>query len=115
MTKVAVVGSGYWGKNLVRNFYELGALNLICDKSETILEHFEEKYPGIDVCLAFTEVIRREDIEGVVIATPAESHFSLTREALLAGKHVLVEKPLALTKEEGHELVDLAEGNQLAD
>jgi len=113
MINVAIVGSGYWGKNLVRNFYELGALKLICDKNETLLDQFKEQYPDLDVCLAFSDVIRREDIEAVVIATPAETHFSLAREALLAGKHVLVEKPIALTEEEGQELVELADENQL--
>ncbi len=98
MIKVAVVGTGYWGKNLVRNFHELGALKLICDKNETVLAHFQDNYPETGVCIAFTDVIGREDIEGVAIATPAETHFALAREALLAGKHVFVEKPLALAE-----------------
>ena len=110
---VAVVGSGYWGKNLVRNFHELGALNLICDKNEVLLDQFKEQYPDMETCLALSDVLRREQIQGVVIATPAETHFTLVREALLAGKHVLVEKPLALTEEDGHELVELAEQSQV--
>jgi UDP-2-acetamido-3-amino-2,3-dideoxy-glucuronate N-acetyltransferase len=106
---VAVVGSGYWGKNLVRNFQQLGALRLICDKNETLIAQFKKLHPGVDTCLAFTDILNREEIDGVVIATPAETHFTLAHEALLAGKHVFVEKPLALTEEDGAHLVEVAE------
>ena len=109
---VAVVGSGYWGKNLIRNFNQLGALKLICDKDEVILDKFTEDYPSADVCLAYNEVINRQDIKGVVIATPAETHFNLALEALLAGKHVFVEKPLVLDEQEGVELIALAKEKQ---
>ncbi len=107
-TTVAVIGSGYWGKNLTRNFYQLGALKLICDKNETLLDQFNKQYPNVDTCLAFSDVLRQKDIPAVVIARPAESHFSLAQEALLAEKHVFVEKPLALDLKEGLELVQLA-------
>ena len=60
---VAVVGSGYWGKNLIRNFYNLGALKLICEKNNTLLDTFREQYPGIETCLAFNDVIRDDEIE----------------------------------------------------
>ncbi|MBN1849638.1 MAG: Gfo/Idh/MocA family oxidoreductase [Deltaproteobacteria bacterium] len=106
---VAVIGSGYWGKNLIRNFNQLGALKFICDKNESLLDQFQDQYPDVEVCLAFSDILRRKDIPAVVIATPAESHFALAREALLAGKHVFVEKPLALDLEEGAELVELAD------
>jgi UDP-2-acetamido-3-amino-2,3-dideoxy-glucuronate N-acetyltransferase len=105
---IAVVGSGYWGKNLVRNYHQLGALNLICDKSKSTLTAFHNQYTGIDTCVAFSEVLNREDIDGVVIATPAETHFHLAREALMAGKHVYVEKPLVLEEDEGRELIERA-------
>ncbi|NVM21531.1 MAG: Gfo/Idh/MocA family oxidoreductase [Desulfobacterales bacterium] len=110
---VAVIGSGYWGKNLVRNFHQLGALKLVCDKNETLLAQFMEQYPEVETCLALSTVLTKEEIRGVVIATPAESHFAFSREALLAGKHVFVEKPLSLTEEEGRELVRLAEQGPL--
>jgi len=106
--KVAVIGSGYWGKNLVRNYNELGALKLICDKNETVLAGFKKQYPGVDTCLALNEVLSRKDIDGVVIATPAETHYTLAREALLANKHVYVEKPLVLDEREGEDLIGLA-------
>ena len=105
---IAVIGSGYWGKNLVRNYYDLGVLKLICDKNETVLESFKKQYPEIDACFALNDVLARDDIAGLVIATPAETHYTLAREALLAGKHVYVEKPLVLDEQEGEELIALA-------
>lgn len=105
---VAVVGSGYWGKNLVRNFYALGALKLICDKNEDVLAAFKSQYPEVDACMAFADILACDDVSGVVIATPAETHYRLAREALLAGKHVYVEKPLVLDEAEGDELIALA-------
>ncbi|MGE0082886.1 MAG: Gfo/Idh/MocA family oxidoreductase [Desulfococcaceae bacterium] len=110
---VGVIGSGYWGKNLVRNFYQIGALRLICDKNESLLEQFKKQYPDVDVCMALGEMLKREDIQAIVIATPAETHFTLAREALLAGKHVFVEKPIALHENEGKILADIAEQNRL--
>ncbi len=108
MTSVAVIGAGYWGKNLVRNFHNLGSLKLVCDKNESLLADFKSHYTDIETCLALTDVLTREDIEGVVISTPAETHFNLARESLLAGKNVLVEKPLVLHDKEAEELISLA-------
>ena len=105
---VAVIGGGYWGKNLVRNFYNLDSLKLVSDKDETILSSYKDQYKGIETCLALTDVLSNDDIRGVVIATPAETHFNIARESLFAGKHVFVEKPLVLREEEGRELIDLA-------
>jgi UDP-2-acetamido-3-amino-2,3-dideoxy-glucuronate N-acetyltransferase len=107
-TGIAVIGSGYWGKNLVRNFHELGALKLICDTNEATLSQFKEQYEGLETCLAYSDVLNRKDISGVAIAAPAETHYSLAREAILAGKHVYVEKPLVLVEKEGEELIALA-------
>jgi predicted dehydrogenase/acetyltransferase-like isoleucine patch superfamily enzyme len=111
--QLAVIGFGYWGTNLIRNFHQLGALKLVCDENNNVLKDFNKQYPEVDVCATFADVFVHKDIEGVVIATPAETHFSLAREALSGGKHVFVEKPLSLAEEEGQELVELAERNQL--
>jgi UDP-2-acetamido-3-amino-2,3-dideoxy-glucuronate N-acetyltransferase len=108
ITSVAVIGAGYWGKNLVRNFHHLSSLKLVCDKNESLLADLKRQYADVETCLALTEVLKREDIDGVVISTPAETHFSLARESLLAGKNVLVEKPLVLHAKEGEELISLA-------
>ncbi len=105
---IAVAGSGYWGKNLVRNFHELGALKLICDKNEELLHQFKGQYPGVDTCIAFHDVLNRKDIHGVVIATPAETHYDLAREALLSEKHVYVEKPLVFDEKQAEELIELS-------
>jgi len=110
---VAVIGSGHWGKNLVRNYYELGNLSVICDSNQQLLENYKKQYTHIDTCHAFNDVINKKYIDAVVIATPAETHYSLAKEALIAGKHVYVEKPLSLQIEEGKELVRLADKNEL--
>jgi UDP-2-acetamido-3-amino-2,3-dideoxy-glucuronate N-acetyltransferase len=110
---IAVIGSGYWGKNLVRNFYQLGVLKLICDKNERILNQFKKEYTDVESCLNLEDVFNHEDIKAVVVATPAETHFEVAHKALSAGKHVFVEKPLALTEKEGQDLVKLAEKSKL--
>jgi len=105
---VAVIGAGYWGRNLVRNFHELGALRLVCDKNEAVLAEVEAAFPGVKGVLAVSDVLSREDISAAVVATPAETHYTVVREVLLAGKHAFVEKPLVLREEEALELIDLA-------
>lgn len=105
---VAVVGNGYWGKNLVRNFFQLGALRTVCDGNAALLSEARTKYPTIETCSDYRDVLRNDDIRGVVIATPAVRHFDMARAALQAGKDVFVEKPLALNVTEGAELVELA-------
>ncbi len=109
---IAVIGAGYWGKNLVRNFDALGVLGIICDNRKEIQESFSDRYPGVVIADSFRSVLEDTSVIGVAIATPAESHYGMVREALLAGKHVFVEKPLALTEDEGTRLNELAEGRE---
>lgn len=104
---VAVIGCGYWGKNLVRNFHGLGGLAAVCDLTAQGRELAAALAPGIPI-YDNPEAVLASDVAGVVIATPAETHFALARQALLAGKDVFVEKPLALNYEQGQHLVDLA-------
>ena len=106
--RVAVIGSGYWGKNLVRNFANLGALSAVCDSHTETLRALAEQYPQCRTVTSYAEVLRDDGIQAVAIATPAETHGSMVREALLAGKDVFVEKPLCLSAEQGRSLVDLA-------
>jgi UDP-2-acetamido-3-amino-2,3-dideoxy-glucuronate N-acetyltransferase len=106
---VALIGAGNWGKNLARVFYELGVLKTICDSSEETLKRKSSKYPEITTTSSFSDILTSPDIHAVVIATPAEQHYSLAKKSLLADKHVFVEKPLAMTAQEGEELVQLAE------
>ena len=106
---IAVVGTGYWGKNLVRNYAELGALKVICDKDETRLAELARQHPGVETCITYTDILHREDVQGICIATPAETHYALAREALLAGKHVYLEKPFVLDENEAAKLIALAD------
>jgi UDP-2-acetamido-3-amino-2,3-dideoxy-glucuronate N-acetyltransferase len=108
MINVAVVGSGYWGKNLVRNFNELGVLHTVCDSNPETLRCFQEKYPDKNFQTSIQAVLLNSDIDAIVIATPAETHFDLAKCALQAGKHVFVEKPLALIVREAQILKQLA-------
>lgn len=106
--KIAVIGNGYWGKNLVRNFFELGALHCVCESHPDLLAAVRNKYSSVQTCADFTKVLEDASIQGVAIATPAVTHFDLAKQALLAGKDVFVEKPLSLTVPEGTKLVELA-------
>jgi len=105
---IAVVGSGYWGKNHVRVFSELGALRHVCDVECETLERIGHQNPGVACTTNYQDVLNDPEVKGVVIATPAVTHYQLSRAALDAGKDVLVEKPLALDIDEGQALVDLA-------
>ena len=106
---IAVVGCGYWGKNLVRNFAQLGALHTICDTNSKVLEQFASSYPEVNSDSQYSHVLQNGEIKGIVIAAPAALHYSMGKQALLANKDIFVEKPLALEVAEGEELVGLAE------
>jgi len=95
--RIALIGCGYWGKNHARNLNELGALTMVCDPSEAGRTKARELAPNAGICTDPNEVLRNPAIDAVVIATPAETHCDLALRAFAAGKHVLVEKPMALT------------------
>jgi predicted dehydrogenase len=105
---VAVIGCGYWGKNLVRNFAQLGVLRVICDSNESSLLAQATLYPQAQVTGSFGDVLGDPAVRAVVLATPAAMHYLQVKQALNAGKDVFVEKPLALRHAEGRELVELA-------
>ena len=104
---VAVVGCGYWGQNLVRNFGQLEKLALICDAGKEGRSRALRIAPTAALTADFEEVLA-SSVQGVVVATPAETHYTLTRQALLAGKDVFVEKPLALDYNEAEALTRIA-------
>lgn len=106
---IAVIGCGYWGKNLVRNFAAMGALRLVCDSRSDIRTSVERDYPGVTTTGAIDDVLRDEKVKGVVIATPAVTHYDIAAKALAAGKDVFVEKPLALSLDDGQKLVARAQ------
>lgn len=105
---IAVVGCGYWGKNLVRNFAQLQALKCICDINKEALQAQTELYPTVRGTTDFSEVVNDRNIRAIVIAAPAARHYTFAKKAILKDKDVFVEKPLALRYCEGQELVRLA-------
>jgi predicted dehydrogenase len=107
---VAVIGCGYWGPNIIRNFYRLQEAQLVsvCDTRSERLKYVREHFPGVDVTPDFQTILENPDVEAVVLTTPADGHFSQSKKVLEAGKHVLVEKPLAQTSAECRELIELA-------
>ncbi|HYX08693.1 MAG TPA: Gfo/Idh/MocA family oxidoreductase, partial [Bacteroidales bacterium] len=109
--KLAVFGAGHWGKNLIRNFYELGALDAIVEMDEERRQQFVEKYEGVTGYAQPDTVLQDDEYQAIVVATPAETHYQLAKAALLAGKDVYVEKPLALQVEDAQDLVRLAKEN----
>lgn len=115
MVKIGVIGYGYWGPNLVRNFAEVTAarVTMVSDRKAERLEQVERRYPGVRTTTDPNALITDPDIDAVVIATPVEYHFDLTMEALRAGKHVLVEKPIASSSEQAARMVDEAQRRSL--
>ena len=109
---IAVVGCGYWGKNLVRNIAELGALHTICDSNPETLGELRESYPEVNSTTDCKDVLADTRIKAVMISTPTAMHYSMTKQALEAEKDVFTEKPLALTAKEGEGLVKLARKNK---
>jgi predicted dehydrogenase len=111
MIRVGVIGYGYWGPNLVRNFAETPGSQIaaVCDLTSERLALAQRRYPGIETTTCYGELVNGGDIDAVAIATPVSTHFELAMQALQAGKHVLVEKPLAATSEQALRLIDEAD------
>ena len=112
--KVAVIGCGYWGPNLIRNFSTTPGAELvaICDLQPERLAKFKAQYPSVETTSDYAALLARDDLDAVAIATPVSTHFPLAKAALAAGKHVMVEKPMTATVAEAQELVALAEVKQ---
>jgi UDP-2-acetamido-3-amino-2,3-dideoxy-glucuronate N-acetyltransferase len=110
---IAVVGAGYWGKNLVRNFYELGILKTVCDKNKKNLIKIKKNYSEVNITPKLSDLLKDRQIQALVIATPAVTHYHLVKQVLTAGKDVFVEKPLSLDIKEAKELVKLAKDKKL--
>jgi len=113
--RVGVVGYGYWGPNLARNLNELAGaeLRLLCDPREAARERAQLRYPGLVTTAELDDVLSDDDVDAVVVATPVSTHYGIAKAALLAGKHVFVEKPLAASAREALELGMLAEAQGL--
>ena len=106
---IAVVGCGHWGKNLVRNFSDLGSLAAVCDPNAEVAQKYADQY--LVKNYSFSEILNNLSIEGVVLAVPAPLHASMAIEVMNAGKHVYVEKPLAMNSLEAEKMIASAEEN----
>lgn len=111
MVRVGVLGAGYWGPNLIRNFAALRSCELaaICERDPTRKEHMALQYPAVSTWSSYQDMLNHNTLDAMVIATPVECHYTHACAALEAGKHVLIEKPLATSTHECLELIHLAE------
>jgi UDP-2-acetamido-3-amino-2,3-dideoxy-glucuronate N-acetyltransferase len=105
---IGLIGFGYWGKNILRNMFELGVLHTACDSNLETIANFKKQYTTVNFVTDFNEMLDNKDIRAVVIASPAITHHELVKKCLLANKDVLVEKPLSLNTRDGEEIVKLA-------
>ncbi|MBN9662336.1 MAG: Gfo/Idh/MocA family oxidoreductase [Acidobacteria bacterium] len=111
MLRVGVIGYGYWGPNVVRNFHSLGSAKVvsICDQSEASLRRAKQAYPDVHVTTDCSELLSSPEIDAIAVITPVWTHFDLARRALLSGKHLFIEKPFTSTSQQAEELIELAE------
>jgi predicted dehydrogenase len=114
MIRAGVIGYGYWGPNMVRNLAEVDGFQLVAvsDLREERLALAQNRYPAINTHADYRELLDDPHLDAVAIATPVSTHFEIAWQALCAGKHVLVEKPLAMTSEQARRLIDEAERRQ---
>jgi len=105
---IALAGCGDWGRNLARNLYQMGHLAAVCDENPSVLREVKRSYPGVAVARGLDAVLKRPGVTAVAVAAPAEQHYPLARQAILAGKDTFVEKPLALRVRDAEDLVRLA-------
>ena len=110
---IGIAGLGYWGPNLLRNFSQLDGckVKICCDLSEKSRRHAGEQYPEIETTDDYGSLLQNPEVQAIVIATPAATHYDLAKQAILNGKHVFVEKPLTLDIAQAAELVELAQQN----
>ena len=113
--KIGVVGCGYWGPNLARNFRSLTdcELTVVCDRDEARLKHMKELFPETAQSHSFDDMLDKSDVDAVVVATPVHLHHELAMAALLAGKHTFIEKPMASSAAECEELLRIAGEHKL--
>lgn len=108
MAKLGLIGAGYWGKNLVRDYYKIGFLDTICEINENLIEEYKELYPNLNYTSVWSDLLNNSEITAICISLPAEMHYKFAKEALIANKDVYVEKPITLDIDEAEELIKLA-------
>jgi len=106
--KIAVIGCGVWGRNIVRNFNNLNVLDTVCDIDEENLKKVTQEYPKVKTTKDFNDIINNPEITGVAVVTPSHMHYKVVKAMLLAGKHVYVEKPISTVADEAQDLTNLA-------
>lgn len=106
--KIAVIGCGVWGRNIVRNFYNLNVLDTVCDIDDDNLKKVTQEYSGVKVTKDYNDIINNPEITGVAVVTPSHMHYKVVKAMLLAGKHVYVEKPISTVADEARDLTNLA-------
>lgn len=111
--RIAVIGCGVWGRNIVRNFYNLNVLEIVCDLDESNLEKVREQYPGVKTTNDFNEIINNPEITAVAVVTPSHTHYKVVKAMLEAGKNVYVEKPISTVAQEAKDLTELAHAKGL--
>ena len=111
LKNIAIIGCGYWGKNLVRNFYELGFLYCISDDNLDQAERISKEYNVKNK--SFDEILLDKEVNAVVLAVPAFLHASMAIKAMNAGKHVYVEKPIAMNEDEANEMISCSNNNNV--
>lgn len=111
MIKIGVIGYGYWGPNLVRNFAEIpdAVITSVADLSPRRLNMVQNRYPGIRVTKQYQDLLADRSIDAILVATPVSTHFELGMEVLRSGKHLWLEKPMAETSQQARKLIDEAE------
>ena len=107
--KIAVLGCGIWGRNIVRNFYNLNALGMVCDLDDENLAKVKEQYPDVKTTKDFNDILNSKEITGVVVVTPSHTHYKFVKAMLEAGKHVYVEKPISTVAQEAKDLTEVAD------
>ena len=110
MVNIGVIGCGHWGPNLIRNFQHIEGARVLfaCDLDKSRLDHMAKLYPAVPRTRDYRTILESQEVDAVCVATPAGTHFQIAKDALLAGKHALVEKPMTKSSREAQELIKLA-------
>src|SRR6267143_3652481 len=113
--RIGVIGYGYWGPNIVRNFHgqEQSQVVTVCDQSPKSLQRVRQSYPDMHVTSDCNELLRSTDVDAIAVVTPVRTHYELAKAALDNGKHVFVEKPFTCTSAQAEELIELADRKNL--